>query len=576
MRIRRPGIQAPASRRGIALAAVLLTGLGLLLVVLGLLHSVRAGVSSIGGTEDAIQSRLAARSAVRGFAAILARDRGEMLRGLSPDPPSSFELFELPGGDLGRLAVVRLIPVGSGGELVVAESGRLDLNSVDATALEATGLFSALEAEVVIAVRDARPGGRFNHVSDLLAIEGDGAPGPTRVLGPLDEIAILSRVDELEESAGDRIKMRLDADLGSGTRPIADVFTVHSFEPDVDARGGSRLRPGLDRSASDFAGRIETRALMERVLAGGTPEGESAPPTDPLEDVEDSDDSEGEVDPVPTSSAGLVSALRQASSRVPEADVGNAFDGLTIHEGGWRNGLLDINTASVEALQGIPGIDSSLAAAIVARRESVADDRRFDRFWPVVEELVETEAWDAVVPWISTRSLLWRAILVVGVVSGDEPEGPLESPVAWEVVVDCGLETPRIVELRDVTLLELTARLLEAAGEAGSEFPLETSLAGEESAESLDQGLFDDPPLFGDGPLFDEAPMFDDLPLFDGRPLFDADPLFNAVPLFDSNGPENVFGDRFKDAEMGEDSSRPAAPRDRGPGGRWRSSASSG
>lgn len=576
MRIHRAGIHTSGSRRGIALAAVLLTGLGLLLVVLGLLHSVRAGVSSIGGTEDAIQTRLAARSAVRGFAAILARDRDEMLRGLSPDPSAAFELFELPGGDPGRLAVARLIPLGSSGALVVGESGRLDLNSVDATALEATGLFTALEAEVVIAARDARPDGRFNHVSDLLAIEGDGAPGATRVLGPLDEISILSRVDDAEESVGDRIKMRLDAELGSGTRPIVDVFTVHSFEPDVDARGGVRLRPGLDESASDFEGRLETQALMERVLTGGTPEGESDGPTEAAEPAEDQQDSEPEADPVPTSSEALVSALRRASVSTPGADVGSAFDGLTIHEGGWRNGLLDINTAPVEALQGIPGIDSSLAAAIVARRESVAEDRRFDRFWPVAEELVEPAAWDVVVPRISTRSLLWRAILVVGLVPGDEPEGPLQSPVAWEVVVDCGLQTPRIVELRDVTLLELTARLLAAAGEADSEFSSAAPLAGEQSSGSVDEGLFDDSPLFTDGPLFDEPPLFDDLPLFDGASLFEDDSLFESAPLFGGNGSTSLFGGGSEGAGTEDDSSSATVPRDRGPGGRWRSSASSG
>ena len=189
---------------------------------------------------------------------------------------------------------------------------------------------------------------------------------------------------------------------------------------------------------------------------------------------------------------------------------------------------------------------------------------------------MEPEAWDAVVPRISTRSLLWRAILVVGLVPGDEPEGPLQSPVAWEVVVDCGLETPRIVELRDVTLLELTARLLEATGEAGSEFSSDASLAGQESAASLDQGLFEDSPLFTDDPLFEDSPLFDDAPLFDGGSLFDEDPLFDEAPLFDGNGAGGLFGGRPEDAGMDEETSSPTAPRDRGPGGRWRSSGSSG
>ena len=44
-------------RRGIAIGAVLLVGLGVLLIVVGTLHFVRAGVASMGGIDDAIQTQ---------------------------------------------------------------------------------------------------------------------------------------------------------------------------------------------------------------------------------------------------------------------------------------------------------------------------------------------------------------------------------------------------------------------------------------------------------------------------------------------------------------------------------------
>ena len=69
--------------------------------------------------------------------------------------------------------------------------------------VRAVALHSGMSWDAILAARDARPGGRFEHLSDLLALEGDGAPGPSRVLGPLDEIAILSRVDGDEEDLGD-------------------------------------------------------------------------------------------------------------------------------------------------------------------------------------------------------------------------------------------------------------------------------------------------------------------------------------------------------------------------------------
>ena len=102
-------------RRGIAIGAVLLVGLGVLLIVVGTLHFVRAGVASMGGIDTAIQTRLAARSAVRVLAAELYSEREAMLAGSPPSPPDRYELFELPGGEEGRIAVARLLPLGPGG-----------------------------------------------------------------------------------------------------------------------------------------------------------------------------------------------------------------------------------------------------------------------------------------------------------------------------------------------------------------------------------------------------------------------------------------------------------------------------
>ena len=257
-------------RRGIAIGAVLLVGLGVLLIVVGTLHFVRAGVASMGGIDDAIQNRLAARSAVRVLAADLYSERSGMLRGSSPEPPESYELFDLPGGDGGRIAVARLLPLGPAGARVVSEAGKIDLNLASADELAATGLLSVSEAATIVAARDARPGGRFEHLSDLLALEGDGAPGPARVLGPLDEIAILSRVDGDEEDLGERISMRLDDDLGSsvGGRPLSEVLTVHAFEPDLRRDGSTRLllsRSGAESLELDDLD-PETRAYVEAVL----------------------------------------------------------------------------------------------------------------------------------------------------------------------------------------------------------------------------------------------------------------------------------------------------------------------
>ena len=76
-----------SGRRGIAIGAVLLVGLGVLLIVVGTLHFVRAGVVSIGGVDGAVQSRFAARSAVRALAGLRAEDIMENREPLSHTVP---------------------------------------------------------------------------------------------------------------------------------------------------------------------------------------------------------------------------------------------------------------------------------------------------------------------------------------------------------------------------------------------------------------------------------------------------------------------------------------------------------
>ncbi len=547
-------------RRGIAIGAVLLVGLGVLLIVAGTLHFVRAGVASMGSIDDAIQTRLAARSAVRVLALDLHAERDSMLRGASPNPPDSYELFDLSGGQDGRIAVARLLPLGPGGARVASEAARIDLNLATASELAATGLLSASEGATIVAARDARPGGRFEHLTDLLALVGDGAPGPTRVLGPLDEIAILSRVDGDEEDLGERISLRLDGDLGSanGARPLSQVLTVHSFEPDLQVDGSERLLlPGSGEGSLDVDGldpeiRQYVRAWLE------TPEDEDA------KEGEDADLLEG------------ASALQADSgTKVDEAefvrrvwaiaernggDAGLALDALTSVEGGWRNGLLDINLASSEALQGIEGMDETMARAIVARRDSVAEDRRFDRFWPISEGVVESDAWLKVVPRITTRSLVWRATFAVGIVPADDPDAPLASPVAWEVVIDCGGDRPRLVEVRDVTMLELVARMIVDDDEQALEVE-----ASESDGPDADSDLFSEEPLFSGDPLFESQPLFPETSLFPEASLFEGPSLFPGS----SDSEETNFGAPGSSAEPLDAVESPLR-RDRGPGGRWR------
>ena len=561
------------SPRGVALAAVLLVGMGIMLLALGVIHLVRSEVAVLGAAADLEQSRLLGRSAIRAVAVELSRARALMLRGETPRLPETIELFELDDGIGSGVAIARILPTGPGGTILVAEAGRLDLNLVDAESLADTGYLNIEEARTVIAARTARPGGRFDSVLDLLSLVGDVSFSPSRMHGPLDEISILSQVDSDEETSGDRILTRLDADLGAEVRGLADLLTVNAFEPDVRRDGSPRLVDGAATSEDVESLAIEgrdTAALLEKFLQSESPPDGDAPENSEgiINEVPiDSDGAEREAGPRTADSEGdgLLSRLRSVQS-LGLGDLGVAYDSVTDSSSGWRNGLLDINTASTPALLGIRGIGPELAAAIVARRESVPANRRFDRVWPVVEGLVDAKEWDEIAPRITTRSLLWRVTLAVGLVRDGDVGESLEHPTVWEVVFDCGSVPPRVVELRDVTMLELVAKLLAARSDESDGQP-----AGDLNGSSPGDGS---PGISEEGDLFESSSLFDESPsLFDEEPsLFEEGSLFGEVasPFEDSNlfdAEKSLFAPNAGDAEpVGSG----GVSRDRGPGGRWR------
>jgi hypothetical protein len=565
-----------------ALAAVLLIGMGIMLLALGVIHLVRSEVAGLGAVADFEQSRLLGRSAIRAVAAELTRERAVMLRGETPRLPDNIELFELEGELGSGVAVARVLPTGPGGARLIAEAGRLDLNLVDAQSLADTGFMTIEESRTAIAARNARPGGRFDSVLDLLSLVGDVSFSPARLHGPLDEISILSRVDSDQGATGDRVLARLDADLGAEVRGLADLLTVHSFEPDVRLDGSPRLVDGTATAEDVESLGLEDRdtaALLEQFLETQSPRDEDAPAgldeDDAVEGLAASEASSAEIEEQATSSGEdmLMPRLRSMQS-LSLGDLGLAYDSLTESSSGWRNGLLDINTASTAALLGIKGIGPELAAAIVARRESLAANRRFDRLWPAVEGLVEAEEWDEIASRITTRSLLWRMTIAVGFVADGAVDDSLEHPTVWEVVFDCGSVPPRVVELRDVTMLELAARFVAARSGKFEFEPLDPGTSGL-ADDVAGEGLFAEDALFESSSLFDDSPsLFDDeRSLFEEGSLFGDDSVSLEPPsLFESEEP--IFGPEVGDSGMGrgeeETVESGGGSRDRGPGGRWR------
>ena len=543
-------LRSPIVRtRGAVLPSMLLVALSLLLVAASILSLVQADVAVLSTSGSIQQSRAIARSGLNAWGVELSEKRLDLLQGLAPDLPDRIELFDLPGGE--RIAVARLLPLGPGGERLVAEAGKLDLNTATAEMLSATGYLDSVEAEAVIAARDARPGGRFGSVLDLLDLEGDVRFDEARMYGELDELRVLSLVDADEEEIGERIADRLAGELGGEPRGLLDLFTVHAFEPNVRRDGVPRVLIGSEDTGEsldfEFAEAAEYLDQLQRSL------------TTTRNDL---------------SARRAVIAEFLAATQSGEPWRAEALDSMTIEDAEWLEGRVDINSAPVQVLQAIPGLSPEDAAALVQFRENLDLDERYDLTWPMAEGVVSSEAWMAsAVNMCTTRSLLWRARIVSGTVSVEDLDGPIDSPIALEVLYDCSVAPPRLVELRDVTSLELVARML-AAGEEFDRFEVvgpdtDSAMAAgngllDRGSMFDDQSYFDDASMFDDPSMFDDASMFDDPSMFDDASLFEDDSFFDDPSLFDN---DPLFGVPISEPAGGPGGAVPDGP---GPRGRWR------
>ena len=407
MRGRRP------RRAFVLLAVVVLVG-SAMLVATGMLFNAQSEIAVVGTSADAAQSRAVAWSGVQIVMSELDRQRESILDGRAPRLDETYTVYET---DRGR-GVVRLLPVGPGRERLVAEAGKLDLNTIDAATLVATGFVDDALASAIVAHRDGAAG-PLQSIDDLLYV--DGVTVET-LYGPLEEID-LPGLDDADPAPA----------IGRAVPPrgLADVLTVFAVEPSLQRDG--RRRVALDAPWSEsLRDRLVDRfgPLPGAALSGAIENGS-------LEDV-----------------AGVCAALR--ALEVPAEAWGAVTDAVTFAPDLHRYGRVDINSAPVEVLSAIDGIEPEQAATMVRARTGLSSDDRAVVTWPVVADVLAPEQFDAVADRFTTRCWTWRFRVAAGVV---DDASAWRHPVVYEVVVDLSDPAPRVAYLRDVTLLATAARL---------------------------------------------------------------------------------------------------------------------
>lgn len=505
----------PPRRSFVLLTVIVVLGAALISIA-ALLRFAGAESALARSHVDRTSSRAMVSSAIAVLLSELDSQRARILEGNGVRLESQYELFH----DHATIAVLRLLPPTPSDSLLMPLGGLLDINTVSQDDLVASGLFDQTQAIAILSARDAKPNKRFQTLEELLTIrieDGIAAIDPELFYGPLVDFEPSRDAGLVERDRGDRV---LEALGVRGPTTIGEVFTVYSFEPALQQSG--KLRINLNRPWSEELG-----ARLDERFGQGTGEGVGRI----MKQVQF------------TSDEVLVKVLRQFN--VGHAQWAELLDVLS-SEDDWHEGRVDLNQAPIEVLMGV-GIDEDTAEAIVQARSGLKPDERVTRTWPLARSLLDEDQFESLVGRLSTRTWIWGLRIVVGVVSIEDPEAPLENPITIDLVVDLAAPRARLAAIRDISALEtgvrlLEERLIEDAESAERALRRRTSGEGEPETESF----------------------------FDDESFFDNESFFDSGSLFDENESESFEAENAEE-ENNENESQARTPRQtsRGPHGRW-------
>ncbi|MBC7835688.1 MAG: hypothetical protein H7Y88_11400 [Phycisphaerales bacterium] len=415
-------------RHGLMLLVVLVTLVTAALTGVAALYLAQAERSSARVASRLLQSRAAAWSGVQAVMAELAAQREELLRGAEPKVTGSFTLDEPQPGATGRATLFRIVQVN--GRDLVSEAAKLNVNHASTAAMaNLPGSSESLAATVV----QAR------------------AAGPLMSIG--DVPAIFAALPPEGQSLTDEPTWQADpagGDAPAGHLLLADLLTVFSTDPTVQTGAADSSETGRRRVLLDPA-LIES--LTEALRRGL--DDQMAPRAAALAKATAEAATEGEV----------VTLLQQNGVK-PEHWAG-LLDLLTVVDGDYIAGRIDLLRAAEPTLVSIPGFDSAAASKAVQLRDKLDSEVRASPTWLVTEEIMTAEQFAAAIDYVCCRSLQWRVRIEAGTMrvseSGDAlgfaPDN-LEDRVLVEAVIDVASRRPRVAYLRDITHLEL-ARSVE-------------------------------------------------------------------------------------------------------------------
>lgn len=432
-------------RRGVIILVVFVIISGAALIMTSLSFLGRAEMRSAALVGRTAQAQALAWSGVQAVMAELDAQRQEMLDGREPQVTDSWSLY----GTESERGMIQLLPLGPEDELIVSESAKLDVNLADAESLAKIDAFLTPDlALAIVAARQARPGGRFDSIADLLEVEGITAD---LLWGPLDKVQV-QRAAASERDAEVHFERRLRSlqrgVAGPEPRGLADLLTVFSIEPVIQSTG--RYRININAKYDDRMHRRIARRYGEELA-------------DTVRQFR-----ENEPDLVITEKQWYdLLVLTESEDRQTD----EYLDGFCLDEQKYAQGRVDLNRAPVEVLAALPGLDADLSAALVTEREAISARDRAGLAWPMAAGVLTEAQWAAAAPRLTWRTSAWRVRVLGRILVGEDDEVEVAGECVYEAVIDFSSPQPRVAYLRDITMLETAVALrhLLPAPPAGGE-----------------------------------------------------------------------------------------------------------
>jgi competence ComEA-like helix-hairpin-helix protein len=413
------------------------------LVVIGVLHTSRIDLMAVKNYGDRIQAHYLALAGIEKAKALLyqnAHDRSRSAKNHSGDLYNSPDQFRDVSFGRGKFRVFRRGRQDEGGGIIYGvtdEESRLNVNY--ATAEQFTNL-DQMTPDIASAILDWRSGGNGQNTVNpgganadyYLSLQPPYQPrhGPLQTVRELLLIRGITRdllfgkdkhQNGLLPAAGDGEDDSLSGDTSSSDADAgwASSFTVASTEKNVNASGQDRVNvQSADESA--LTGVKGITAQMARAIVSYRGQNQFQSIADLL-DVTAQNQNSGSNPNSGQRNSGQGQRGNQNNSASSDSSSGGSggkvisqevflqiADDVTTSDGQTLAGMININTAGLDVLRCLPGVDRQLAQAIINYRQSSG-------YFASTGELLKVEGltpalFKQIAPLVSARSETFRIL----------------------------------------------------------------------------------------------------------------------------------------------------------------------